>query len=135
MALIQWDSSFSVNIAEIDTQHQKLIGMINELNDAMRQGKGKDVLGKILNGLIAYAGTHFKVEEKYFDQFGYPEGSSHKSEHAAFVRKVAEFKSGFDNGKLGLSVEVMSFLSDWLKTHIKGNDKKYTPFFNAKGLK
>jgi hypothetical protein len=26
--------------------------MINELHDAMRQGKGKDALAKIINGLI-----------------------------------------------------------------------------------
>jgi len=29
----------------------------------------------------------------------------------------------------------MNFLSDWLKTHIVGSDKKYGPFFNSKGLK
>ncbi|MGA2938094.1 MAG: hemerythrin domain-containing protein [Syntrophobacteraceae bacterium] len=63
MALIQWNDSLSVNVVDIDKQHQKLVGMINELNDAMRQGKGKDALGKIVNGLIIYAGTHFKTEE------------------------------------------------------------------------
>jgi hemerythrin len=40
MALIQWNDGLSVNVVEIDRQHQKLIGMINDLNDAMRQGKG-----------------------------------------------------------------------------------------------
>ena len=46
MAMIQWNSSLIVNIAEIDRQHQKLIQMINDLVGAMRQGKGKDILGK-----------------------------------------------------------------------------------------
>jgi hemerythrin len=45
MALIQWNDSLSVNVVEIDKQHQKLVRMINELNDAMRQGKGKEALG------------------------------------------------------------------------------------------
>ncbi len=53
MALIQWDGSFSVKVAEIDQQHQKLVSMINDLNDAMKQGKGKDVLGKIVNELVS----------------------------------------------------------------------------------
>ncbi len=135
MALIQWDGSFSVKVAEIDQQHQKLVSMINELNDAMRQGKGKDVLGKIINGLISYTATHFNTEEKYFDRFGYPETDSHKKEHVAFVKKVSEFKNGFEQGKLGLSIEVMNFLSDWLKNHIKLTDMKYSKFFNEKGLK
>jgi len=135
MAMIQWNDSFSVKVAEIDQQHKKLVAMINELHDAMKQGKGKNVLGKIINGLISYTATHFKTEEKYFDRFGYPEKDSHKKEHVAFVKKVSEFKDGFEKGKLSLTLEVMNFLSDWLKNHIMGTDKKYSQFFNEKGLK
>ena len=135
MALIEWTDSLSVNVAEIDRQHKKLIAMINDLNDAMRQGQGKDVAGKIINGLISYTETHFSTEEKYFDRFGYPEADGHKKEHAAFVQKVSEFNNGFEKGKLGLSIELMRFLSDWIKNHIMIVDKKYGPFFNEKGLK
>ena len=35
MGLIKWDDSYSVHIVEIDKQHQKLVDMLNELNDAM----------------------------------------------------------------------------------------------------
>lgn len=135
MTLIKWDDSLSVKVAEIDQQHQKLVSIINELNAAMKQGQGKDVLGKIVNGLIDYTAIHFKKEEKYFDQFGYPETDSHKKEHAAFVQKVSEFKDGFEKGKLTVTIEVMNFLSDWLRKHIRGTDKQYSQFFNEKGLK
>jgi len=135
MALINWNDSLSVNIAEIDQQHQKLVLVINELNDAMKQGKGKDILGEIINGLINYTATHFKTEEDYFFQFGYPDMENHKKEHTAFVQKVTNFKEGFEKGKLSLSIEVMNFLSDWLQNHIKGTDKRYTRFFNEKGLR
>ena len=135
MALIQWNESLSVKVVEIDQQHQKLVSMINDLNDAMKQGKGKDVLDKIVNGVVGYTSTHFSTEEKYFARFKYPEADSHKKEHAAFVEKVLEFKDGFEKGKLTLSIEIMTFLSDWLKNHIKGSDMKYSQFFNEKGLK
>ena len=135
MALITWNDSFSVNVAEIDKQHQSLVQMMNELHDAMRQGKGKNVEGQIIAELVRYTVTHFNKEEKYFDQFGYPEKESHKKEHTYFVKKVSDFKNGFDEGRLGLSVQVMNFLSDWLQKHIKGTDKKYSHFFNEKGLK
>lgn len=101
----------------------------------MRQGKGKDVLGKIVKELVGYAVTHFRTEEKYFDQFGYPETDSHKKEHSDFIKKVAEFKNEFETGRVGLSIPVMNFLSDWLQNHIKETDKKYGPFFNEEGLK
>ncbi len=135
MDLINWSDSLSVNVAEIDQQHQKLVAMINELNDAMRQGKGKEALKHIVSGLISYTGTHFKTEEQYFDRFGYPDADSHKKNHADFVQKVMEFNNGFEKGKFGLTLEIMNFLSNWLQTHIKGTDKKYSKFFNDNGLK
>ena len=134
MALITWDGSYSVNIADIDRQHQKLMEMINDLDAAMHSGKGKEVLAKIIHGLVTYTRTHFTTEESYFDKFGYADASSHKLEHSNFVRKVSQFKDDFEKGRIGLSIEVMNFLSDWLKNHIKGTDKKYGPFLNEKGV-
>ena len=135
MALIQWDDSLSVKVVEIDRQHQQLIEMINDLNNAMSHGKGKAVLGKIINGLVNYATTHFITEEKYFDKFGYPEAISHQKEHTDFVIKVSGFKDEFEKGNIALPMQIMGFLSDWLENHIKGSDQKFGPFFNEKGLK
>ncbi len=135
MAVIQWSQELSVNVSEIDAQHQQLVKMLNNLDDAMRQGKGKEVLSKIINGLVDYAGTHFATEEKYFDKFKYPEADQHKAEHSAFAKKAIEFKTDFEAGRIGLTIQVMNFLTDWLKHHIKVVDKKYGPFFNQHGLK
>ena len=109
--------------------------MINDLNEAMRKGKGKEILGKIVHGLTEYTQTHFQTEEKYFEEYGYPEGEPHKREHTAFTARVSQFKDAFDAGTAALSVEVMTFLSDWLQKHIKGSDKKYGAFLTGKGLK
>jgi len=135
MAFIQWDDSLSVNVVEIDNQHKKLVEMINDLHDAMKQGQSKLILSRIINGLIGYTVTHFKTEEKYFEQFGYPAELSHKKEHATFTQKVADFKDEYDAGKTGLSLDIMDFLSSWLRSHIKGSDKRYAPFFHEKGLR
>ncbi len=135
MALMTWDDSFSVGVKRIDDQHKKLVGMINDLNEAMRQGKGKDVIGKIITGLVEYTVTHFSLEERLFTQVGYADAPAHKKTHEAFVAKVTKFKKDFESGRIAMSVEVMNFLSDWLKTHIKGTDKQYSSLFIEKGIK
>ena len=66
MSLIVWDDSLSVNVTEIDRQHQQLVSMLNDLHNAMKAGHGKEMLRNILSGLINYTDTHFKTEEKYF---------------------------------------------------------------------
>ena len=135
MPLIQWSNDYSVKVGEIDQQHQKLIAMINDLNDAMWKGKGKEVLSKIIDGLISYTQAHFSKEELYFDKYKYPDAAVHKAEHAAFVKKVSEFREAFQKNSMNLTINVMDFLSDWLKKHICGTDKKYSDFFNSNGLK
>ena len=135
MSLITWNESMSVKVHEIDVQHQKLVKLINELNDAMHHGKGQDVLGKLIAGLANYAVMHFATEERMFKQHGYPESPAHIAEHRKFVDEVTTFKKGFDEGKHGLSIQVLRFLSDWLRNHIMGTDMKYAAFFVAKGVK
>jgi hemerythrin len=135
MAVINWDDSLSVGVEEIDRQHKKLIGMVNDLDDAMRKGKGKDVLGTIIEKMNTYTVTHFRTEEDYFNRLGYPESVSHKKEHVHFVNRSSEIKNEFASGKLALSIQVMEFLGKWWKDHILGTDKKYSRFFAEKGLK
>jgi hemerythrin len=135
MPLIQWNESLSVSINEIDTQHRKLFALINELDQAQHQGKGKEVVGKIVNGLISYTREHFKNEEDYFDRHNYPDAASHKKAHMEFVAKVTEFRDNLLKNKIGLSMDLMQFLSEWLKKHILVIDMKYVPFFKEHGIK
>lgn len=134
MPLIRWDDSFSVGIAEIDAQHRRLIEMINELYDAMRQRKGKAVLSQILDAMTEYAAVHFATEERYFVKFFYPETENHRKEHRDFKKKVAELRARFEADEIGITGEVIDFLSTWLKAHIKGSDKKYGPFLIERGV-
>lgn len=135
MAAIQWDAKYSVGVAEFDDQHKKLIAIINELDEAMRSGKGKDVIGKVVHGLVEYTVTHFAAEEKKMSAMKYPGYLAQKGEHDKFVTKIKQFEADMKSGKIAMSVEVMAFLKDWLINHISGTDKKYTAFFNAAGVK
>jgi hemerythrin len=134
MPFINWDNSYSVNIPGIDRQHQKLIQMINDLNDAMRQGKGNDVVGKLIRELVSYTETHFRNEEDYFERFGYPDTAAHTLEHANFVKKIAQFEDDYHSGHLSLSIDIMRFLSDWLLRHISGSDMRYAPYLIGHGV-
>ncbi|OHD60500.1 MAG: hemerythrin [Spirochaetes bacterium GWF1_49_6] len=133
MGFMVWSDALSVNISEIDHQHQHLIDLINILHDAMKQGRGKEVLSVTLDELARYAVEHFAAEEKLMQKYGYPEFSAHKAEHESFIKKVTDFQNGFIAGKLLLSIEILTFLRDWTINHIAETDKKYVPFLSSKG--
>jgi len=135
MALITWSNMLSTGIGEQDTQHKKLIELINQLNDAMQAGHGADVLGKVLNELVNYTVFHFGYEEKLMGQHKYEDTPAHKLEHTKFVQTVGDFKKKFDSGNAVISVEIMNFLRDWLTSHIMKTDKKLGQSLNKLGVK
>ena len=135
MPLMTWNDTLSVGVAEIDTDHKKLIQLVNELFDAMLAQKGKDVLGKTLDGLIAYTAQHFAREERLFARTDYPGAAAHKTTHLSLVKQVLEIQQKYNAGHTAtLSIEVMNFLKSWLANHINGDDRKACQYLNSKGV-
>ncbi len=135
MPLIEWSDEYSVQIKEIDAQHKKLAGMINDLHSAMAQGKGKDALGKTLELLSLYVQTHFAAEERLMQQYSYPGYLIHKGEHDAFSKRVSELRNQFQTTSVGLTPGVLTFLRDWFLNHVLKTDKRYSSFFNSRGIR
>lgn len=134
MAIISWEKDYELGIRIIDEQHRGLVDLINKLHDAMRERRTKEVLSQIINEMQTYYQEHFSTEEKFFDEYNYPDAVEHKQEHAEFKTKVNEFAADHDSGKVMLSIDIINYLRDWLIEHINGTDKLYAPFLKGKGI-
>ena len=135
MPLVQWNQSLSVDVPEIDKQHQRLFKLINDLHEAMHAGKGNEAAVVIMKELVAYTKTHFGYEIRQLELVKYPDLVNHKAAHEALVKKVEEFAVSVQKGIPGTAVKLSQFLSDWLKTHIMQTDKKYSPYLAPKVAK
>ncbi len=131
---MQWRTEYSLGIPEIDNQHRKLISLLNNLLDAMRKGKGREIALATLKDLVAYTDSHFKTEEAYFEKFHYSDTTAHRQEHDALRKKALQLLEGQESGKLGISTEILHFLTEWIDTHILKTDKKYISLFKDNGL-
>lgn len=134
MALIEWSDTYSVKVKQLDDQHRKLIELINKLHDAMKAGKGSQIVGEVLASLADYTRSHFAAEENLMKTYNYPGYEAHKKAHNSLVLQVHDIQQRFQQGNAPLSQNVMTFLRDWLIEHIHGTDKSYGPFFNANGV-
>ena len=132
MAIIQWDSKYSVQNAKIDEQHRKLITLINELFEAMKIGKGNEALGSIFQGIVSYTKTHFAYEEQLMQKFNYPELRSHKQEHQKLISETEALLLKFNQNQAGIATKVGNFLKSWIVNHIQQVDKKYSGYLAAK---
>ncbi len=125
MPIVVWNDTLSVGVKKCDEQHQHLIGILNQLYDAMSQGRGKQALAATLNELIAYTRTHFADEEKMMAAVQYAGFAEHAAEHRDLTNQVLDFQKRFETGEVSLTVEMLNFLRDWVTNHIQKTDKKY----------
>jgi hemerythrin len=135
MPLVTWTEKLSVGVKVLDDDHKNLVGILNELYDAVQKGRGKESLGKTLDGLIDYTKAHFVREEQFFQQTNYADFATHKKLHDNFVKQTLAVQQKYKAGASStMSLELMSFLKNWLVTHIQGEDKKYGPHLNSQGI-
>lgn len=127
MALIEWKPFYSVGVPLFDAQHKRLFQLMNQLHEAMAKGQAKDHLTAIVTELSNYTKTHFAEEESALEKAGYRDLAAHKTLHRKFEAKVDAFRNDIRQGTLGISIQVMDFLNDWLANHIMKIDKDYTP--------
>ena len=121
-----WKPEYSVGVEFVDTQHKKLIGIINQLSDAMAAGRGREVLGPILDELVLYTKRHFADEEKFLANFRYSDLAAHTAVHRSMTNQVIALRAKFNTGPIGNTVEVFNFLKAWLRDHILQRDMAYS---------
>ena len=132
MPLFVWKENYSVKVRSIDEQHKKLIGMINEFYDNIALRSNKENVTKLLIDLKKYTEIHFSYEERYMKLAEFHSYEQHKKEHDNFIKKITEIEERLNDGKMVLSLEITTFLKDWLINHILVSDQKYSEILQKK---
>jgi len=128
MPKLIWTDDLSVGVFRFDSEHKKLIDLLNKLNEAMSQGQGQKVMSGILSELIHYTKTHFKNEEEAMEKANYAGLAEQKKQHSDFTEKIQDLQEQYALGKTSITIEVFNFLNSWVQKHIKTEDKKYAGF-------
>ncbi|HOZ37031.1 MAG TPA: bacteriohemerythrin [bacterium] len=131
---ISWNNDLSVNVKEIDAQHQVFLKILANVTELLCRPERVEELDDLMRQLESYMAYHFATEERYFDEFDYEFGEEHKAEHRELAARVAKYKSRYKAEGDSILPEVVDFLEDWLVEHLESQDKKYTQCFNSHGL-
>lgn len=124
-----WNDDLSVGIPEIDEDHRRFIGLINDLDRALNMRKDKPEIQRLMNLIIEDAVQHFQHEEQLFAKFGYPDARYHAGMHDQIVGELMKIKRQFDTLNFGVEwvgkgIEIRDLLID----HLLENDIKYCDF-------
>ena len=132
MELLRLEDNLKLNDPEIDSQHETLIRLVNQLHESMLQGTGRDVLDGLMSQLIEYTRTHFSYEEQLMSQYSYPEYEAHKSEHNRLMQDLVNLAESYHSGELLLSFAVVLELKGWATVHIEKFDMPLGVFLKSR---
>ena len=124
MALIEWRDEFSVGVPDVDHEHQKLIGLINELHDAMSSGSGNVTVMDFLGEIYAHVSAHFALEEKIMRDRKYDEYAEHKAEHEALLDKLRDIMDDYEENAYFSDEEFARAVEKWFTDHFRTRDAR-----------
>ncbi|MBI5007256.1 MAG: bacteriohemerythrin [Nitrosomonadales bacterium] len=124
-----WDSKFNTGVEVVDTQHQKLVDLINRLGGISAHQTSPGELGEILTELGNYTVYHFNTEEELMKQYEVDAGhqQAHIKAHQHFTTQVtvaAKILLGSNDATEQLVTPLLKYLTNWLVQHILGSDSR-----------
>lgn len=129
MAYLVWQEDLDTGIQVIDSQHKRIVEMINQLHDAQAQ-HDRVLLGSVIEELVDYTISHFAFEETLLEDSGYQFTRAHKKVHELFIKRVSDYRMRFEAGE-DVAEELKGLLGRWLFNHIRNDDANYVASVKA----
>jgi hemerythrin len=135
VSLFEWKPGFSVGITTVDSQHQKLVGYMNQFHIHSTLSKTKEAKESLV-ALLRYTKIHFHDEEQLMERHHYTDLVAHQATHKELLVILGKLAKAYQDEPTLKNAENMSnYMKAWLANHILGTDKRYGPFLLDHGAK
>ena len=131
---IEWSDSFSIGVQTVDEQHKGLVAMLNEINDGINGGWGKQARDEVLNKLVEYTVVNFNTEESLMTISNYSGLAAHKQHHEQLIAMVKEYLAKYEKDPSASNYDLLFFLKRWLVEHIMKDDKAMGEYLVKQGV-
>lgn len=126
MESFKWGPQFKTGIAEIDEQHKKLVGLLNDFGKALSMEElSQKILDQVVENTAEYAKVHFQTEESLMCRMGIDprHHKNHVSNHNSFLVDILYIAESIDPEDSKGYHRLHNFLTRWLIYHILGIDQ------------
>ena len=127
METFVWDQNFVTGIDGVDSQHQGLVAIFNDLSNTLQHSQepgGQQQLERTYQRMVVLATDHFADEERLMQHAGLDprHTAQHFELHRQFMEQVATMWAA--RGALQDPAQsLVGFLTSWLGLHILGVDQ------------
>ncbi len=124
MAPLEWKDDYSVGVPAVDHEHRELIGLVNQIHEALASEKPDTEVAEIFGDLFRAISAHFALEERFMREQRYDQAAQHKADHERLLDELRDIMDDHRNGE-GHSIERLTASIDaWFATHFKTHDAR-----------
>jgi hemerythrin len=121
---LTWHNHYSVGSAVLDEQHKTLFALCSrarELASVLDANVLRAELHEVIDRLSKYTELHFRTEEAFMQQAGYPKFEEHAAEHTQFLETTSNLAIATMYGSIAPN-EICDAIERWINAHILGSD-------------
>lgn len=133
-----WKEKYKLGVKLIDEQHEELFKRVEDFVSILRSSKSQEEkeekIIQTLEFMKDYVIIHFRDEEIYQKEIGYPEHEAHAQKHRDMVQYVAEVEAKYraEGYNEQLLQQFGGRLLAWLINHVAAEDVKIADFAREK---
>ena len=126
MESFHWDTHFITGLADVDSQHQHLVNIINQYGELLASDRliFEDI-EVLLQELVGYTHYHFEEEERLMSvsKVDQRHQQAHIDKHQDFLRDLMAMHATLVPDLSATFQKLLPFLTNWLAYHILGTDQ------------
>jgi len=122
---LAWKESFCCGNPLIDSQHQSLFNVSNELFAAVLTNRPATDISSIIDRLLEDVSRHFHDEQQLLESIRFPDLSQHTAEHAKLLARGLELSQQFKDPILSVGDVFQFLVHDVVMVHLLGADREY----------
>ncbi|MDD1621698.1 MAG: bacteriohemerythrin [Methylococcaceae bacterium] len=117
MDMFTWQDHFKIGNVAVDTQHQHLFDLANQIVEAT----GTDELTRLVMLFCQHIREHFQAEESLMKLHRYPCYPVHVENHNLMLNRLIEISKTIQENRWN-PADIDTFVSDWVLRHIQEVD-------------
>lgn len=133
-----WHLKYTVEVAEIDSQHKELMGFFNEAINHCSNDKADErrYFDSAIDAFINLLTKHFRTEEQLLSKESYAQYDEHILEHIKLLEKINLIKSEIENNRWRMNLYILATtLKEMFMYHFNMYDISAKEFFgNGNGV-
>lgn len=130
--LFDFDAEFKLGIDSVDSEHIKLVDMLNDVHALLSEGKRDEARRYFNETLATYVNEHFANEERFMESIGFPFLDAHRKIHENFKNSFHELQPLIASYDEAAFRKALNDAFTWIIAHIGKTDKRYATFYLSK---